>query len=126
MRALLLCASIALVLGAASAFAQSPLEGPLAAPDFAPLATPPKPKATKGTHRKSTKTARRAPPKTDDAPAADGAAQPLVQPSGGPANPVDFGMKWNGSNDNAAQTRAQNYDGSAQGTGAEVGMKLHF
>ena len=35
-------------------------------------------------------------------------------------------MKWNGSNDTARDTRVQNYDGTAEGTGAEVGLKLHF
>ena len=43
-----------------------------------------------------------------------------------PADPLSFGMKWNGSNDNAAQTRIENLNGNATGTGAEVGMKLHF
>ncbi len=41
-------------------------------------------------------------------------------------DPLSFGMKWNGSNDNGVQTRTQNYNGNAAGTGAEVGMKLHF
>ena len=41
-------------------------------------------------------------------------------------NPLSLGMKWNGSNDNASQTRVQNYGGDAAGTGAAVGLKLHF
>ena len=41
-------------------------------------------------------------------------------------NPLSLGMKWNGSNDNASQTRVQNYGGEASGTGAAVGLKLHF
>lgn len=46
---------------------------------------------------------------------------------GGDTNgPISFGMKWNGANDSAEKTRVQNYDGNAEGTGAEVGLKLHF
>lgn len=42
------------------------------------------------------------------------------------AAPVSFGMKWNGSNDSSTQTRVQNYNGTAEGAGAELGMKMHF
>ena len=38
----------------------------------------------------------------------------------------DLAMKWRGNNDTQTQTRVQNLDGNAQGTGAEVGLKLHF
>lgn len=41
-------------------------------------------------------------------------------------NPLSLGMKWNGTNDTTTQTRVQNYGGEATGTGAEVGLKLHF
>lgn len=52
--------------------------------------------------------------------------EPVAAGASGGTNPVSFGMKWNGSNDNAAQTRIENLNGQATGTGAEVGMKLHF
>ncbi len=39
---------------------------------------------------------------------------------------IDLGMKWNGNNDTATQTRVQNYGGDASGAGAEVGLKFHF
>jgi len=41
-------------------------------------------------------------------------------------DPLSFGMKWSGSNDTAEKTRVQNYNAGADGTGAEVGLKLHF
>lgn len=41
-------------------------------------------------------------------------------------NPLTLGMKWNGNNDSAGQTRIENLHGGAVGTGAEVGLKLHF
>ena len=43
-----------------------------------------------------------------------------------PSDPLSFGMKWNGSNESAGQTRIDNLNGGAVGTGAAVGMKLHF
>ena len=43
-----------------------------------------------------------------------------------PDNPLSLGLKWNGNNDTATQTRAQNYGGEAAGAGASVGLKLHF
>ena len=44
-----------------------------------------------------------------------------------PSNdPLEFGGKWNGSNDTAEKTRADNYNGNAAGTGGEVGLKMHF
>ena len=42
------------------------------------------------------------------------------------SDPFSLGMKWNGSNDNAEQTRIQNYGGTAAGTGASVGLNYHF
>jgi hypothetical protein len=38
----------------------------------------------------------------------------------------ELGMKWNGNNDTATQTRAQNYGGDAEGAGAAMGLKFHF
>ena len=55
-----------------------------------------------------------------------GLSRAKARRSGDPASPLSLGMKWNGSNDNAVQTRTQNYGGDAQGAGAEVGLKLHF
>ena len=43
-----------------------------------------------------------------------------------PNDPIELGGKWNGANDTAAKTRAENYNGDAVGTGGEVGFKLHF
>ena len=43
-----------------------------------------------------------------------------------PVDPIEFGGKWNASNDDAEKTRVQNYNGDAVGTGGEVGFKLHF
>ena len=56
-------------------------------------------------------------------------AEPVAEPgakTSAPGSPLSLGMKWNGSNDSAGQTRVQNYNGNTQGTGAEVGLKLHF
>ena len=43
-----------------------------------------------------------------------------------PNDPVEIGGKWNGSNASSAQTRSENYNGDAAGTGGSVGLKLHF
>jgi hypothetical protein len=109
--------------------AQSPLEGPLAKPGahLPPLSLPkakrPVHKAHKDAHRDER--ARNEPGFDPNVP--DHARVP-DDPAHRSAvgDPVSFGMKWNGSNDSASQTRVQNYDGNAPGTGAEVGLKLHF
>ncbi len=49
--------------------------------------------------------------------------RPATEPA---SDPLSLGMRWNGSNDNAEQTRIQNYGGSAAGTGAAVGLNYHF
>ena len=41
-------------------------------------------------------------------------------------DPLSLGLKWNGSNDNAEQTRIQNHGGTAAGTVASVGLNYHF
>ena len=114
-----MAASVSLVV---PAFAQSALDGPLAAPDAAPAAPlhHPKAKARKAHHA----SAKPAPEATDAAHAVPADAPAPSHEA--PADPLSLGMKWNGNNDSAAQTRSQNLDGNAAGTGAEVGMKLHF
>ena len=105
------------------ALAQSAVQGPLGAPSVAAKSAKPK-------HRKPIKIAHHANPPT--ASPAYGAVPPPptealpVAHSASPTDPVDFGMKWNGSSDSARETRVQNYNGDAEGTGAQVGMKLHF
>ena len=116
---------------------QSLTDGPLAGPD-APTSIEP----FKGTQpaRAKTSTAKNHAARTkkrNNAQAADldGRREPAPstskpapsRPAKGPApDPFSLGMKWNGSNDNAEQTRIQNYGGSAAGTGASVGLNYHF
>ncbi|MCX8255249.1 exported protein of unknown function [Beijerinckiaceae bacterium RH AL1] len=132
MRAVVIWAALGagmLVATASAQAQQSPLDGPLAAPGeaaSAPAANPAKPKAKphKAHHAK-------AKPVREPAEAQDAAVprQPGETPSAratAPADAVDLGMKWNGNNDTAAQTRFQNGPNNAFGSGAEVGMKLHF
>lgn len=106
---------------AAPAAAQSALDGPLAPPD-APAPAPAhhaKAKA-KRVHHAAAKPAQ---PSADIPAPSARAARPA---KAAPDDPVSLGMKWNGSNDTAAQTRYENLNGNAPGTGAEVGLKLHF
>ncbi len=119
---------LAAMVTASPAIAQEP-SGPLDAP--APASAVAKPARHSTAHRaKAAATAKRTavpasarlPVATPAMPTADVAASKPVPPT----DPVSFGMKWNGSNDNAAQTRIENLNGNATGTGAEVGMKLHF
>lgn len=124
MRAKVMVAALSMAVAwAAPAGAQSPLDGPLAAPD-APAAATPKPHA---------KAKAKKPRHVASKPAPDVEATPERVPAAAeapsrraPADPLSLGMKWNGSNDTAGQTRSQNLDGGAFGSGAEVGMKLHF
>ncbi len=64
----------------------------------------------------------------DRAARPDGAPPPhkAVVSHARPNDPVEIGGKWNGSNASSAQTRAENYNGDAAGTGGAVGLKLHF
>ncbi len=39
---------------------------------------------------------------------------------------IDYGIKANGANVSAGQTRNQNYNGHVTGIGGELGMRLHF
>ena len=116
----------------ASAALAEELSDPPSAPAAAIVpAVPAKPARHSAAHRAKVATAARRtavpasarlPAETPAVPAADLAvAKPIPQ-----ADPVAFGMKWNGSNDSAGQTRIENLNGNAAGTGAEVGMKLHF
>ena len=124
MRAKLIMAALSVAAAwVVPAAAQSSLDGPLAAPD-APAATTLKPHA---------KVKAKKPRHVATKPAPDAEARPERVPTATdipsrevPADPLSLGMKWNGNNDSAAQTRSQNLDGGAVGTGAEVGMKLHF
>ncbi len=129
MRRLLMGASFAaLAAMSGPGSAQSLEQGPLAAP--APAAIAAMRHKAKPRHRGSAKTeANMRGPRVDDE--RNGPARAALPPAGqGAANgygdPVSFGMKWNGSNDTARETRIQNFDGTNSGTGAELGMKLHF
>lgn len=124
-RLLGVAATIVTISGAAA----QGLSGPLAGPDGASPAT----KATKHSAAHRAKPAKAA--KQVALPASEGwstrapakpSAETIAAKPTAPADPLSFGMKWNGSNDNAAQTRIENLNGNATGTGAEVGMKLHF
>ncbi len=107
-----------------SAAAQSSLDGPLASPEAAAPAAP---------HRAKAKPKKLRHAAARPVPAVDG-ARAVPQPSPTAAStsaaraddPISLGMKWNGNNDSAAETRSINRNGDAVGTGAEVGMKLHF
>ena len=118
-----------LAMSASSAVMAQALEGPLAAVD-----EPTEPSSTPKSAKHAT--ARRAKPvaKRTETPLAKRLPSPTATPtaevgaakSTAPTDPVSFGMKWNGSNDSVGQTRIENLNGNAVGTGAEVGMKLHF
>ncbi len=118
--------------------AQSLTDGPLAA-----SGTPAPSKPIKGkpaTHAKSSSAKTRAAKATNknNAKAADldDGSEATASPASKPAprkpvavptsDPLSLGMKWNGSNDSAEQTRIQNYGGTATGTGASVGLNYHF
>jgi hypothetical protein len=111
----------ALVAMSTGALAQSATEGPLADPNAispVPIARKIEKKAKR---HKPSRTTQNTDPSAKPVPTATPApGTPL------PDDPVSFGMKWNGTNDNAQQQRIQNYNGTLPGTGAEVGMKLHF
>ena len=118
---------VAVLCGPVGVEAQTATEGPLAAPSSG---TPPHPskKAIARKHKHAAGSAG-----SPIGGAADGNAQPAEAHARGrqgvaspAADPLSFGMQWNGSNDSARATRVQNYDGDAAGTGASVGMKLHF
>ena len=133
--------AIAFLVLAASAASAQVNEGPLAYPSAA-ASSPDRPSKVK--QPKPAKAARNAKgvkphtrkAATAEAPVADAAgaeharevpvsnADRRAAPTSG--DPIDFGMKWNGANDSAEKTRVQNYGGNAEGTGAEVGLKLHF
>ncbi len=119
--AFVMCACLAGI-----AAAQSPMEGPLSDPVGVPM-TKAKPKLSKLAHSKRKNAHRETPHASSAYEAPVGTAQPIIHAGhDAPADPLSLGMKWNGSNDNARDTRVQNYDGNAAGTGAEVGLKLHF
>ena len=120
-------AGFAMIAGASAAQGQD-LSGPLLARNATPAAV-----VTK--REKSVHAARRAKPMMKDnrIVVPTSARLPVVQDHTitsakvtVPDDPMSFGMKWNGSNDSAGQTRIENLNGGAVGTGAEVGMKLHF
>ena len=136
MRSIWFGLAVAAVAFVGPAIGESAYDGPLAAPDAtaAPPASLESKRTASRTKAKAAKPHHHAAAKLPS-PATD-AALPEASPSTGqrasaasapPAeDPLSLGMKWNGSNDTAAQTRVQNYNGNAVGTGAEVGLKLHF
>ena len=75
-------------------------------------------KTTRGSNAQAADVDERREPASTPAP-----RHPATKPA---SDPFSLGMKWNGSNDNAEQTRIQNYGGSAAGTGASVGLNYHF
>ena len=137
-RVLSVPARLIICLGLAGpSWGQSLTDGPLAGPD-APASiepfkgTPPARAKTSTAKNRSTRTTRR---NSSQAADLDGRREPAPSTSkpapSRPAkalapDPFSLGMKWNGSNDNAEQTRIQNYGGSAAGTGASVGLNYHF
>ena len=113
--------------GMGVAKAQSLLGGPLSnsAPSVSPTAAEGPRKAAKTAHPKVShpKTASHAKiPATDAAKAGTPERDTPVARRTTEEDPLSLGMKWNGSNDNASQTRVQNYGGEAAGTGAAVGL----
>ena len=117
------------------AWAQTLPDGPLSAPDATPPAkasgaAPASAKTASAKPRKVKKAHAAAAPidsLADEPPHAHPGKAPVAKPvKDAPADPLSLGMKWNGSNDNAEQTRTQNYSGSAPGTGASVGLIYHF
>ena len=107
-----------------SAAAAQGLSGPLAGPDSASPA-----KAVKHPSHRAKAAKPAALPASEGWPTrapTKPTAEAIASKPSTAADPLSFGMKWNGSNENAAQTRIDNLNGNAAGTGAEVGMKLHF
>ena len=113
---------VAMLVSAGTGLAQGALEGPLGAPDASIAAPVGK---TPGTKQKNHR-ARKADMSEATKARATSASLPEPKTASETVNPLSLGMKWSGSNDNAEQTRVQNYGGAAAGTGAEVGLKLHF
>ena len=108
------------------ASAQS-LDGPLSASDAAPptdRAVHARPKPHKA-HHAAAKGAK-APATQSDAAVPRPTAAEAPSSKTVPGDAFDLGMKWNGSNDGAAETKFQSGPNTSAGTGAEVGMKLHF
>ena len=128
MRSLAFLTAVLLVGLSSATRAQSAFEGPLAAPSDqspAPASARLKKPLNGAAKKKAGSSASHA--AGTEMPRVP--AQPVAEPgakTSAPVSPLSLGMKWNGSNDNAGQTRVQNYNGNAQGTGAEVGLKLHF
>ena len=139
---ILTCLACSLVLVGPSR-AQSLTDGPLALPGMPAPSEAIKGKVNKAkpaTHAKmstakihAAKTTNKTGTKAADL---DDESAPTVSPTAKPAtrkpvaeqasDPLSLGMKWNGSNDSAEQTRIQNYGGTAAGTGASVGLNYHF
>ncbi len=121
-------AALAMIAAISAATAQD-LSGPLARSDASPLAAATKPDKTVkhiGRRTKAATTSKRTTvPIAENLPSALDHATDTTKATA-PTDPVSFGMKWNGSNDSAGQTRIENLNGGATGTSAEVGMKLHF
>ena len=129
MRARLILAALAASVSlAAPALAQSPLDGPLAVPDAAPSTQAPATHARtkpRKTHHAAAKGAK-LPAAAADAAVPRPTSAEAPAHAAAPADAFDLGMKWNGSNDGSAQTKFQSGPNTSPGTGAEVGMKLHF
>ena len=112
-----------------SVAAAQDISGPLSNPDDGGL--PAKPAKRAAAHRtKAASTAKRTASPASARKPAEAPAIPTADKGtakcGAPVDSISFGMKWNGSNESASQSRIDNLNGSATGTGAEVGMKLHF
>ena len=139
---LLTCLACCLVLAGPSR-AQSLTNGPLSSPGMPAPSEAMKGKVDKGkpaSHAKTSAAKVHAAKTTNktNAKAADldDGIEPPTSPAAKPAtrkpvaeqasDPLSLGMKWNGSNDSAEQTRIQNYGGTAAGTGASVGLNYHF
>ncbi len=124
-----LAAGLAMAATAMPALAQSPLDGPLASPDATPPAvhatTPHAKSKPRKLHHAAAKGAKVPGSESDAAvPRPTSAEAPSSKTA--PGDAVDLGMKWNGSNDGSAQTKFQSGPNTSPGSGAEVGMKLHF
>ena len=122
---------------AGPSWGQSLTDGPLAGPDAPALiesfkGRPPAHAKTSAAKNHAARTTRWSNAQAADLdgrrePAPSTAKPAPSRPAKGAApDPFSLGMKWNGSNDNAEQTRIQNYGGSAPGTGASVGLNYHF
>ena len=126
----LACLTCCLVLATPS-WGQSLLDGPLAAPDArtpskAVRAKPAKAPTAKARAAKTTSGVDAKAAHLDDQRESPSKPMPHRSAAEPTPDPLNLGMKWNGSNDTAEQTRIQNYGGSATGTGASVGLNYHF